>query len=308
MAYVCEEWFPKEKTGRDHDGFYMNDLLKTQLDVLLKNATRDWDFTIIIGGSGEMRVGKSLLAIQIGAYWTYQIEKLYKIKVPFNVKENFAMAGNEVMSKGTKLGEQYKYAVLLNDEAADDLESTKVLKASTQALKDFLRKAAQYNMLNIIVQSEFFEVPKPIAISRSIYFIDVSYSITEQGYFERGEFKFYSKRSKKNLYLWGKKDLNYNAVKPDFYGSFPHFYPVDEQEYREAKKLSLKKWKLATAAELRLRDLLKACLSIIHQKLGLSYREMSDEINDVSKSKISFGSIGRILRGEKYEDEEEEEG
>lgn len=306
-AYVCEKWFPKEKTGRRHDGFYMNDLLKKQIDVLIKNAPRDWDFTIIIGGSGEMRVGKSLLAMQVACYWSYQISELYNIKVPFNIKENFAMAGNEVMEKGTALGEKYKCAALINDEAADDLESAKVLRAATQAIKDFLRKAAQYNMLSIIVQSEFFELPKGIALSRSIYYIDVRYDISEEGLFERGHFKFYSKRTKKRLYLKGKKELDYNAVPRDFEGTFPHFYPVDEQEYRAAKADSLKKWKRATAAEIRWREWFRGALKLIYHELGLTHREIADQMNEIGKVRIGKSTIGALLKGEKYAGEEEED-
>lgn len=307
MAYVCEKWFPKEKTGRKHDGFYMNDLLKKQLDVLIKNVRKDWDFTIIIGGSGEMRVGKSVLAMQIGAYWTYELEQNYNIKVPFNVKQNLVMSGNELMDKGNKLGMNYKYGVLINDEAADDLESTKVLKATTQAIKDYLRKAAQYNMLNIIVQSEFFEIPKSIAISRSIFYIDVSYNITETGVFQRGYFEFYSRRKKKQLYLKGKKDLNYNAVYRDFRGTFPNFYPLSEEEYRAAKLESLVRWKKGTAAEIRWREWLRVALSIIYQG-GKSHREIADDMNDISTVKISHTTIGRVLKKERFSIDDEENG
>ena len=69
MVRVCEKWFPKGHYKRQkQDGFYMDDLLKAQIDVLLKNIGNDWDFTIIITGGGEVRVGKSVLAMQIGSY------------------------------------------------------------------------------------------------------------------------------------------------------------------------------------------------------------------------------------------------
>ena len=205
------------------------------------------------------------------------------------------------------MGERYKYGCLIFDEAADDLESTKVLRAATQAIKDYLRKAAQYNMLNIIVQSEYFEIPKPIAISRSILMIDVIYDIDEEGNFNRGGFKFYSRRKKKLLYLKGKRDLNYNCVKPDFYGSFPNFFTVDEREYRQEKADSLKRWKKVTAAELRWREWLTGALKLIYQG-GLSHREMADQLNELSKIKIHFTTIGKLLKGEKYDVLDDENG
>ncbi|MFW9873004.1 MAG: hypothetical protein ACFFG0_07895 [Candidatus Thorarchaeota archaeon] len=309
MAHVCSEWFPLHMNGindkRQQAGFYMDDYLKKQLDVYIKNVVNDWDFNLIISGRGEMRVGKSKLAQQIGAYWTYQIDKLYGLKIPFTVKENICLNGADLINMGMKLGQIYKYAALVNDEAADDLESTKVLKASTQAIKDYLRKAAQFNMLNIIVQSEFFEIPKPIAISRSIALIDVSYSIDSEGNFNRGQFKFFSRRNKKRLYLFGKKDLNYEAVKPDFVGSFSNFSPLPEDEYKKAKFESIGKWKTMTSREVRRLEWLKGALKYIYQQ-GLTHREIADEINRFSKYKIVYSTIGSMLRGESYNEDDED--
>lgn len=309
MAHVCEEWFPltnDPKDKRRNAGFFMDDYLKQQIDYLLKNVTNDWDFTILISGGGEMRVGKSLIGMQICAYWTYELEKLYNIKVPFNIPENFVLNGNELIPKGIRLGEKYKYCSLLFDEAADDLESGKVLRATTQAIKDYLRKAAQYNMLNIIVQSEFFEVPRPIALSRSVCLIDVVYYIDDEGIFKRGSFKFYSRRKKKELYLKGRKELNYNCVKPDFIGSFTKFYPVSEEDYRKEKAESMKRWKKLTSQELRRIEWLRSCLKYMYQQ-GLSHREIAETIGSLGKFKINHTTIGRLLSNEKYEEDDEEE-
>lgn len=306
MAYVCQEWFPKGTyKGQKQDGFWMDDYLVTQIDILVKNVIKDWDYTIIISAGGEMRSGKSVLAMQIGAYWSYAVWKKHGIKVPFNCDDNISFNGKQIMDKGNKLGQKYKYAALVMDEAADDLESTKVLSQETKAIKDYLRKAAQYNMLNIIVQAEFFEVPKPIAVSRSIFLIDVDYTIDEDGNFVRGIFKFYSRRNKKQLYLRGKRNLNYSAWKPDFKGSFTNFYPVDEQKYREGKAKSLRDFKRLTSLDLKRIEWLKACLKYIYQQ-GLSHREMADEIGKLSKYKIHFNTIGKYLKGEKFDEDEED--
>lgn len=236
MVYVCKGMF-KEKP----DGFYMDPLLKLQLDVLLKNIKKDWDFTIIIGGEGEVRVGKSKLAMDIASYWTYEIEKRYGKKCPFNVEDNFVFEGEKLIKKGNYLGQNFPFSVLIFDEAGADLEGRKTMHSSTQMVLDFYRECGQYNLLNILVLPEFFDLPKGIALSRSIFLINVSYEATEAGIFERGHFKFYSKRSKKWLYLKGKRDLNYSCVKYDFRGTFSNFYQVNEQEYRKAKQEALSK-------------------------------------------------------------------
>lgn len=315
MVYVCEEWFPNEER-RDGSGkkggFWMDDYLVKQIDVLIKNVHKDWDFTIIISASGEMRIGKSVLAMQIGCYWSYQIWKKfgkdpqYNIQGKFDVERNIAFNGKEIMDKGGFLGDRYNFAALVMDEAADDLESTKVLSQETKAIKDYLRKAAQYNMLNIIVQGEFFEVPKPIAISRSIYLINVDYTIDEDGNFVRGDLKFYSRRNKKNLFLRGKRDLNYAAWKPDFKGSFRNFYPVNEATYRELKAKSLREFKKLTSLDLKRIAWLTGALKYMYQQ-GLSHREIADILSKFSRYRMHHNTIGKYLKGEKVDEDEDEE-
>ena len=238
MARVCQDKYPAGFGGNRNPGFYLEDGLKAQLDILLKNITKDWDFTIIISASGEVRVGKSVLAMQIAAYWVHQLKQLYDIDVPLG-EENFVFNGSELIKTGNRLGTEHPYSVLIFDEAGSDLEGTKVMKSSTQAVKDFYRECGQYNLLNILVIPEFFDLPRGIAISRSICLIDVSYNANSEGLLERGYFRFYSRLNKKKLYLKGKRDLDYNAHVYNFRGRFYNFYPIDEEEYRGAKQKAL---------------------------------------------------------------------
>jgi len=242
MVQVCCEQFPKgTRPYQKKDGFFMYEFLKIQLDILLKNIKDDWEFTILITGGGEVRLGKSMIAMQIAAYWTEQIKKLYGIIVPFNVKQNFCFEGRELISKGNFLGKNHPYSCLLYDEAGSDLEGRKVVFTTTKAVLDFYRECGQYNQLNIIVLPEFFDLPKGIALSRSIFLINVYYTADEEGKFERGYYDFYSRRNKKKLYIKGKKNLDYHAAPYNFHGRFSKFYPVDEQEYRKAKQEALAK-------------------------------------------------------------------
>jgi len=238
---VCQDWFPKGSyKGQKEDGFLMWDLLKLQLDILLKNITRDWDFTIVISGQGEVRVGKSFLASQIGCYWVYQLEKLYGIKVKWDI-DNFVLTGKDLIKRGNWLGTHYKYSPLVYDEAGADLEGRKVMTSMTRDVLDYYRECGQYNMLNILVLPDFFDLPKGIALTRSIFLIDVYYIATEEGIFERGYFNFYSKRNKKKLYLNGKKELNYHVAPYDFNGQFPNVFTLNYEKYKKLKLEALKK-------------------------------------------------------------------
>lgn len=316
MAKVCTIEFPltdDKDDKRKSDGFYMNDLLKQQLDFYLKNIVHDWDFTIIICGEGEVRVGKSLLAMQIGAYWTSELKRLYNIEAPFNITTNFVFTGKDLIKKGNALGNsmQGKYGdkspsgVINYDEAGDDLDSTKSMHQSTQATKAYLRECGQYNCLNIIVLPEFFELPKSIAITRSCCLINVYYLADEEGIFQRGYAKFYSRPQKKLLYIHGKKYLDYKAAKEDFYFDFPNFYTVDEEEYRAAKRKALKNREQLSAREEKRKEALKATFRYMHEK-GLTFFEIAEEVNKRSDVKISAMYISRLLGGEKEQDEDED--
>lgn len=290
MARVCENWYPKGWDPRQRkDGFAMDDSLKQQLDLMLKNITKDWDFTIIITGGGEVRVGKSVLAMQIGAYWAWQMENIYGKKTIFNVENNFVLDGRTLIQKGNNLGQNYPFSPLIYDEAGADLEGRKQMQQQTQDVMDFYRECGQYNLLNILVMPEYFDLPKGIALHRSIFLLDVYYIADEKGIFQRGHFKFYSRRNKKYLYLKGKRELNYNAHPYNFTGRFYPFYPVDENAYREIKQrtLSGRAGKRKNKFQLQ-RD---ASWFILNKELGITQQEIANRMAQMTGVFISQQAV-----------------
>ena len=233
---VCEDvMFSGRKSG-----FTMSLFLKNIIDSWIKNVTNDWDFCLIISGGGQVRVGKSVLALQIAYYWKDQMKNVHGIDVPFNVKDNLVFHGSELIKKGNYLGEHYKFAPLIFDEAGADLEGTKVMRTTTQAVKDFLRECGQYNLLTILVIPEFFDLPGGVALTRSDALLDVFTLTDKEGIFNRGYFNAYDRKNKKWLYLNGKKTKDYSIQKENFWGRFYNNYTVDEKEYRLAKQEALK--------------------------------------------------------------------
>lgn len=297
-VWVCQDWFPKGTYSKDIAGFPMNRLLKQQIDFMIKNVVDDWDFTLLICGEGEVRIGKSTLAQQISTYWTWSIMKLQNIKLPHSVKENMVFTGDRLIRQGNKLGTNYKYSSLIFDEAGADLEGTKTMTSTTKAVKDYLRECGQYNMLNILVLPEYFDLPKSVALSRSIAMINVYWLPTESGKFQRGFFKFYNKPSKKNLYIRGKKELNYTAYKESFYGQFPRFYTYDEGEYKKEKVEALKNREIVDEKEKRMLKVTYAMLKILYDlqpKAG--HGTIRDLVNAKLKGlRISKMYIGRFER------------
>jgi hypothetical protein len=296
-VWVCGDWFPIGTFSNKFAGFPMNRLLKMQLDYLIHNVVDDWDFTLLICGEGEVRIGKSTLAQQISTYWTWSLMHILHIKLPHSVKENMCFVGSELIKKGNKLGQNHKYSALIFDEAGADLEGIKAMKQTTQAVRDYLRECGQYNMLNILVLPEFFDLPKGIAISRSIAMINVYWLPDEDGTFMRGFFKFYNKPDKKLLYLKGKKDLDYNAYQETFYGKFPRFYTFDEKEYKKEKMQALKNREQLNTKESRQIQVLYACLKIMRDKFGYTLQQTADFINEHTFNiKISETFVRRFIK------------
>lgn len=286
MVRVCTNWFPKGTyKGQKQDGFYMDDNLFNQILILAKNIKNDWDFTIIITGQGEVRVGKSLLEIQIMACWAWLMEKLHNIKVPFSIKENLVFNWDKLIDQGHKLFKISKYCPLGYDEAGETMEGVKTQSKELRAVRDYLRECGQYNFLNILVMPEFFDLPKGIALTRSVFLLDVYYNANEEGVFQRGYFKFYSRRNKKNLYLRGKKELNYNAYHCNFQGRFYKFYPIDEQEYRALKIEALRN--RSSNVRDKVMEARDCCFFILNKDLGFTQEQIGEMIYKYAKINVS---------------------
>lgn len=303
MARVCTDVYPANFLNQGHNkfpGFYMENVLKQQLDILIKNIVNDWDFTIIITGGGEVRVGKSVLAMQIAAYWAHQMKVVHNRKVIYNM-QNFVFDGTKLIQQGNELGTKFPNSPLIYDEAGADLAGTKVLNQMTQDVLDYFRECGQYNMLNLLVLPDYFDLPKSIAITRSIFLIDVDYSANKESIFKRGEFKFYSRPNKKHLYLRGKKELNYKAYPYDFKGKFMNFYPIDEAEYRLAKQEALKRRESRRRNKFQLqRD---ACWYLLTQEFGMGQVELGKRMEQMTGIFVAQNTISDGLMHFKVENE-----
>ncbi len=306
MAKACEEWFPMGSYKHQKTpGFFMEDNLKETIDLWVKNVVNDWDFVIIISGQGTVRVGKSVLAQQIACYWTYAIWKKYDILVPFDTKNNIVFHGSELIKKGNRLGQKYKYGCLIFDEAGADLEGVKAMKKSTQQVKDFFRECGQYNMLNILCLPEFFDLPKGIATNRSNCLIDCYVTASEDDMWERGKFNFFSAPTKKKLYKYGKKDGDYSVTKCDFFGTWDNVYVLDEEEYKTMKIEALKTREVVNAREDKRMGYLRGCVRILTDDFELNNLEIARRINKKMKIATNSVYISRIMKGSKPEDEED---
>lgn len=211
--------FPKQQT----DGAYIDEELANNLDMYASKIANDMHFLILITGNDSVGNGKSTLATHVGTYLTWKINQLHNTNNTFTHKN--------VFFKGKKLQEESfkmpKYSVLQLDEG-DDLTSH-AMKQEMHELKRYFRKCRQLNQILIMILPSYFELPKFFALSRSHCLINVKF----QGAFERGYADFYSPSSKKKLYIYGKKDWDYSAAKPDFdirfTGGYTFYGDVNEE-------------------------------------------------------------------------------
>lgn len=205
--------------------YYMSNYLLQNLDILKRTIKRDMDHVILITGSGKVRIGKSILAQQVGYYLSHG-------RVPFT-NDNIVFRSDKLIDVANKLP---KYSVIVYDEAREGLESTKTLMSKNRDLLDFFAECGQLNLFVIIVLPDFFDLKKSIAITRSTCLLNVYFG--EE--FNRGYFSFFNDKQKKELYLKGKQWLNYTCVKPSFRDKFFDVYTVDKEKYKQQKRDSLK--------------------------------------------------------------------
>jgi len=294
---ICQKQFPET------EGYYMDEALKSNLDIMVKHIKKDWDFVLLVSGSGQVRVGKSVMAMQLGYYLTQEVNEKYGKNYTFGT-DNICFSAEELFKKSKEMF-KFPYSVLIYDEAAADLMGTRILYKMTQALMEFFRECGQLNLFIIVVVPDFFDLPKTIALTRSIALIDVYYS----GEFQRGYFSFFNSSKKKKLWVYGKKTLDYLSTGHSFHGRFANFYPINEQEYRAKKQEALKsRIKAMSAREIRNRILTETAIHLIIKQNWMSETELANYISANTDCHMSAAAIGKIyneVRNERGEIEEE---
>lgn len=206
-------------------GRYVDGILYENLSILAKAIVRDMTFLAFIFSSTlEVGTGKSVLASQIGEIWTALINELHKLDNKFDIN-NCVFKPADLIEKSFQVP---KYSIIILDE----WEDAHYWSQLGTTLRQFFRKCRQLNLFILCIIPNFFQLPIGYAISRSVFAIDVRFERD----FERGFFYFYNFDRKKNLYIKGKKQYNYQVAKPNFYGRFADGYAYDDKKYK-AKKL-----------------------------------------------------------------------
>lgn len=251
----------------------------------------DWDAVIVISGDGMVRVGKSMIAQQIGYYFAHSCG------TPFGI-ENIHFNGED-LRKFSEKNANTPFVVHVYDEAKKTLDSKKVMTKITQNLETFFLECGQYNHIFILVTPDFFTLPDMFAISRSECLLNVFRKEEinkriDKCDWVRGNFEYFSRTRKKNLYHIGKKqNKNYFAVKPNFYGEYRKFWVIDDDEYMKKKSEAAKmavddKDKVMVMRERYIVNMKKLGLNDtrIAEYLGLTQQRVQQIVSELKKNDL----------------------
>jgi ABC-type dipeptide/oligopeptide/nickel transport system ATPase subunit len=202
------------------EGFYLDGLLKSNLDIVKEVIKKDFDMVFVVDGNEGS--GKSTIASQIAYYCdpTFNLDKM-----TFSPKE----------FKEAVLNAK-KYEAIVYDEAYGGLNSRATMSRINRTIVRMLTEIRARNLFIIIVLPCFFDLDKYVALWRSRILINVYL----KGKYDRGQFKFFNTETKKALYMLGKKYYSYSKPSANFYGTFTSFFPLDKEEYSKKKKLATK--------------------------------------------------------------------
>jgi hypothetical protein len=254
--------FPYQKSA----GKFMNELLyENVVKTLAKNISRDITYLgWLFSSTYEVGAGKSVLAQQIGEAYTEEVNRIHNLNLTFSIK-NIVFNPEDLI---TRCFELPKYSCVILDEWDDAHYWSKL----GLTLRKFFRKCRQLNQFVICIIPNWFECPRSYALSRSLFAIDVKF----KGEFERGYFDFYNFDKKKDLYIKGKKEMNYKVTFPNFDGRFPNGYGVDEATYRRVKYLDMLKFEEKEKPEVTEKQIKINLFKQLHQNLPkISVRELA---------------------------------
>lgn len=260
--------------------FYIDDGLKRQLDekVLPDLKKKDKDVVFIV--DGKERGGKSKFADILQAYVASVLETDYDLDNVCMTPEEFR---NKVQSANKNEGVTY-------DEAHRGMGSRRALSEVNNILIDLMMEMGQRNLFVVVVLPTFFMLDRYPALYRARGLFHV---YERKG--QRGFWVYFNERKKQELYIKGKKLLNYNCMHwPKFRGRFYNQYSIDEEEYRKKKAKAFNDKPRLTKAETYIdqRDIL---LHVLSKELDLGEIKLAKLLKEY-KFPLKHSVIGMILK------------
>ena len=259
--------------------YFIDNRLQVQLDkkILPELKKKDKDNVFIV--DGRERLGKSVFAMNLGAYAASQLNSEFNLS-------NICMNPTEFR---TKIEKAQKNQVVIYDEAHRGMASSRALTEINNIMKDLMMEMGQMNLFVIIVLPTFFLLDKYAALFRSTGLFHIYENKRRRGFWV-----YFNRKNKLKLYIKGKKEFNYDCMKyPFFRGRFFDRYPVDEEGYREKKRKSFKSKPRISKNEVLIEQR-NVLLCYLHEKRKLSSIKL-EKILKAGDTTLNRRQIQRIL-------------
>jgi hypothetical protein len=130
------------------------------------------------------------------------------------------------------------------DEAFTGLSSRGSLTEVNKLLVSLMMEMRQKNLFVIIIMPTFFLLDKYVALWRARGLFHIYTKNRKRGYW-----MYFNRKTKKLLYLLGKKFYDYSKPKSNIRGRFFNKYIINEEEYRIKKKEAMQNKSRATRAQ-----------------------------------------------------------
>lgn len=251
-------------TGREFDGFYINQYLKDNLDNYLIAAVRN-KFDGVVAVSGIEGAGKSTIAFTVAKYVdpTFPGEPLND-GTNKRHPERIVFSGKQIMEAidKAKVGQ----AIVIDEAVLSLSASDYATDIQKLLIKKFVLIRKKRLFIFIVIPSVFM-LRKYFAIFRTRALI---HATVDQG-IHRGYFNFYSYDTKRKLYLRGMKEYDQSAVRPDFRGDFVDTmgFFFDNEEYDQKKDQAIED--LTSEPEVRKQEMSGMRRRIMQQRNDLLY-------------------------------------
>lgn len=245
MSYtkVTNLWRFSKQRKKWVKGWPINILQYENMKHIPHFLKRDNQFIGIYSGTGRTRVGKSTKAVQDGIFIAWLIaggemgENGFVKKYP-NKKLKFKLFFDpQELIKA--MSEDPAYGVYILDEAREATDSRSQLSFMNKLFSQILTRIAYKNHFLLLVLPDFFSLAKEYATDHSDYLVNC---FLNENY-EKGYFKFYNRKQKELLYLFGRRLLGnyarYGAANACFDGRFQDYFPFDRKKYNLLKEKAM---------------------------------------------------------------------
>lgn len=256
---------------------WFHKMITTFIVPLVQKKDFDWMFLI----TGMERSGKSTLAQQLALLCdpTFNINKI-------------AFTGQQFTDCVLKAK---RNDAIVFDEAYEDLDSRNTLSEVTKSITHMLSRIGNKNLFIFILLPDFFSLTRNIACWRSKTLLRV----TLYDGMKRGRYDIWPKKEKDQLYNYGKRFYNYNAVKrTHLRGAFSKKFVVDKGEYNRRKEaVEFEESNKETVHDSILQR--NVLISRMRQDGHYTSKEIAEMFTDANCKKITLRTIQQVTKNEK---------